>query len=173
MTGSFLSPEMVQQAAQDLFGVQLSEFHAGVIANKIGGVLGDMTADIFGGTGSPRIRGGGQWGASVDELDGRRGLLLEVPFLAPVSIEDGRIDLDLDGLDFEQEFGDALEDLNSGNVPLKIITKDGEGDEVFLDPATVEFGGSRNDRDDRNDRRSGRSSGRRPGRPGREGDRGR
>jgi hypothetical protein len=155
---------MVQRAAQDLFGVQLSDFHASVIANKIGGVLGDMMGDIFGGGGSKSLRSGGEWGASVDELDGRRGLLLEVPFLVPVWIDDGCINLDLSDFDFGEEFNDALEDLNNGSVPIKIITKDGEGEEVFLDPETIEFGGDQNVR---NNRGSGRSSGRRPGGRGR------
>lgn len=159
---SFLSPEMVQRAAYDFFGVELSDFHSSVIANKIAGVLGDMLGDIFGG-GSGRLSGGHEWGASVDDLDGRRGLLLEVPFLVPVCVDDGCIDLELSDFDFEQEFGDALEDLNSGSVPIKIITKDGEGEEVFLDPSTIEFGGDENVG---NNRSSRRSSGGRPGRGG-------
>lgn len=126
-----LSGAIIQKLAKDLFGVEIGDYQAGAIASRVAGVIGNVVGDQDG-------------GASVDDLEGRRGLMLEFPVLLPVRVDGGSISLNLDDVDLEEEFALCVEDMLSGAIPIKVVTKEGEGEAVFLDPQEIRFGGQQN-----------------------------
>lgn len=64
----------------------------------------------------------------LEDLEGRRGLMLQVPFLLPVTFYDDEVQVNIEEFDLPSEIENTLDEWQEGIVDLYVVSKDGAGD---------------------------------------------